>query len=443
MADRIRELLQRGPFLCVCGRRHAARLKDAIIEKDAILRTPEALKALGGTRAFILADENTFAAAGEKLTGALRRGGIPYTLFRYPAARTEPDEAAAGAAMLHFDTACDALVALGSGVINDITKIVARMTGLPFVCVGTAPSMDGYASSTSSVVRQGLKVSVDSRCPDVFIGDLDVLCATPEEMLLAGLGDMLAKYISVCEWRIGRIVTGEYYCEEVAALIRGALRLCRENAEGLKKREPAAVRAVTEGLILSGVAADWAGVSRPVSGVEHYFSHIWDMRALEFGMPFALHGIQCGVGTLYALRGYEALQKLQPDPARARRAAERFDEAAWFATLRGYLGRAAEPMIEAELREHRNDPAARIARAETIAARWEEILTVVRKELPPAEEVRVLLERLGAPVSPVQLGLPESDVPLIFQATRDVRNKYILSALCFDLGCAEEVAAAL
>ena len=97
-----------------------------------------------------------------------------------------------GAAVLHFDRRCDALISLGSGVVNDVTKILAGLTGRPFFSYATAPSMDGYASSTSSVIRGGLKVSVDSRCPDVIIGDTDVLRAAPKEMLLAGLGDMLA-----------------------------------------------------------------------------------------------------------------------------------------------------------------------------------------------------------------------------------------------------------
>ena len=108
-------------------------------------------------------------------------------------------------------------------------------------------------------------------------------------------------------------------------MVRAALRACVDNADGVVARDPKAVRAVMEGLVLSGVAADWAGVSRPVSGVEHYFSHIWDMRALEFGSPFDLHGIQCGIGTLYALRGYEALAKTTPNPERANRRFAAFD----------------------------------------------------------------------------------------------------------------------
>ena len=443
MSELLHSLLHREPFRCTCGRIHAARLKDAVIRENALSDTARILRGLGGAYPYIIADENTFAAAGEPLTGSLREAGVGYALFLYPGERTEPDEAMVGAAVLHLPPECDSLIALGSGVINDITKILARMTGFPFICAATAPSMDGFASSTSSVIRDGLKVSVDSRCPDAVIGDLNVLCRAPSEMLQAGLGDMLAKYVSVCEWRIGHIVTGEYYCEAVAELVRTALAQCTDHAAGLARREPGAVRAVMEGLILSGVAADWAGVSRPVSGVEHYFSHIWDMRALEFGSPFSLHGIQCGIGTLYALAGYEALRGLKPDLARARAHAAGFDFAAWQEALRAFLGRAAETMIEAERRDGRNDPAGIAERQDRILAQWDAILRVIDEELPPRALVLGILREIGAPATPEEIGLPSSEIPQVFRMTRDVRDKYILSSLCFDLGCDEAVAETL
>ena len=103
---------------------------------------------------------------------------------------------------------------------------------------------------------------------------------------------MLAKYVSICEWRIANLITGEYYCETIAQMVRTALKKCVDNAEGLLKRDEEAIKAVFEGLIIGGVAMSYAGVSRPASGVEHYFSHVWDMRALEFGTNMDLHGIQ-------------------------------------------------------------------------------------------------------------------------------------------------------
>jgi glycerol-1-phosphate dehydrogenase [NAD(P)+] len=136
---------------------------------------------------------------------------------------------------------------------------------------------------------------------------------------------MLAKYISICEWRIAHIITGEYYCEAVAAMVRQALDACMRNADGLLRREPEAVEAVFRGLVIGGAAMYFAGVSRPASGVEHYFSHLMDMRALEFGLPARLHGIQCAAGTLRALELYEQVKTVTPDHAQALAHARAFD----------------------------------------------------------------------------------------------------------------------
>lgn len=94
---------------------------------------------------------------------------------------------------------------------------------------------------------------------------------------------MLAKYISICEWRLSHEINGEYYCPQVAQLVRNSLQTCVAHADGLAARDPEAVQHVMEGLVLSGLAMGFAGVTRPASGMEHYFSHLWDMRALEFG----------------------------------------------------------------------------------------------------------------------------------------------------------------
>ncbi|MBQ6164425.1 MAG: sn-glycerol-1-phosphate dehydrogenase [Clostridia bacterium] len=430
----VQELIRRPAFRCACGKEHRAHLKDAAVRPGAIGLLSGYIKKYGETRAFLIADENTFAAAGDRVTDNLEQNGVPYTRFTYGKERVEPDEKALGSLILHFDHRCDILVAVGSGVINDITKILAKLTGLPFIVVATAPSMDGYASSTSSVIRGGLKVSVDSACPDVILGDTDVLKNAPPLMLQAGLGDMLAKYTSLCEWRIGREVTGEYYCEEVAKMIRAAVKKCVDNAPGLLTGDPAAVNAVMEGLIISGVAADWAGVSRPVSGTEHYFSHLWDMRALEFGTPWSLHGVQCGIGELLTLKRYETLKTLRPDKQEAQRFFDGFDQDAWFKKIEEYLGGSAKAIIDGAVCSDRYDKAKHARRICNICGRWEKILRIIDEELPSYEETEHILKTIGAPTKPSDIGLPDEETDLAFRMTRDIRDKYILSSLMWDMG---------
>lgn len=436
----IGELLRQDGFECACGKRHYAGVEQVYIEENAISRLPEILKKMGVKKPFLLSDENTWRAAGEKAASTLCAAGYAFSGFSFQEAHVEPDERSVGLAAMKFDDSCDAVIGVGSGVINDVGKLLAHLSGREYLIVATAPSMDGYASATSSMALEGLKVSVNSRAPRVIVGDLSVLCRAPMHMIQSGVGDMLAKYVSVCEWRIAHALVGEYYCETVAAMVRRALKKCVDAAPGLPARDPQAVAAVMEGLVLGGMAMKYAGLSRPASGVEHYFSHIWDMRTLAFGAPGDLHGIQCAIGTLLALSVYEQVKALTPDREKALAHARAFDLDAWNEQLRGFIGPGAEAMIRGEQKEGKYDLKKHAARLEKIIAAWPELLRIMDEELPSYASVQALLESLGAPTEPGQIGLTSEEVRKTFPMTKDIRDKYVVSRLLWDLGELDEVA---
>lgn len=423
---------------CPCGRPHRFTAR-VVIGKGVRNQIPALIQNLSGTKAFVLSDVNTYRAAGERVCEILHQADIPFASYTFPQESLEPDEASVGSAVMHYDASCDVIVGVGSGVINDIGKILSKLSGKPYIIVGTAPSMDGYASASSSMTRDGLKISLPSRSADVIVGDTDILCGSPLHMMKAGLGDMIAKYVSICEWRISNLITGEYYCEEVAKLIRSALKRCTDNAQGLLRREEQAVQAVFEGLVIGGVAMNYAGLSRPASGVEHYISHVLDMRAVEFGTPMDLHGIQCAIGTLIAARAYEKLKTITPNREKALAHAASFSYEAWQQTLRQLLGKGAESMIALEEREGKYDVAAHRERLEVILQNWDEILRIIDEEVPSAETLSALLDTIDAPKTLQEIGIDEALLPTIFRATKDIRDKYVLSRLAWDLGIEEEL----
>lgn len=425
---------------CACGKIHTCALEKLIVGKGALASLPEEIVRMGCQKVFVLADVHTYAAAGERVIALLEHAGIAYATYVYGQS-PEPDEAAVGSAVMHFDASCDLVLAVGSGVIGDISKILASISGAEYAIVATAPSMDGYASATSSMTRDGLKVSIPSKSARVIIGDTDVLKNAPMEMLVSGLGDMLAKYVSIAEWRISHVITGEYYCEIVAESIRASLAKCVANAEGLLGRDEAAVEAVFEGLVMAGAAMRFAGTSRPASGVEHYFSHLWDMRGVEFGALVSTHGIQCAVGTLYAARLYETMQRITPERERGLAYAAAFDREAWFAALRAFLGNGAEAMIKLEQTEQKYSIQKHAERLEVILAHWEELTAIMAQEIPSAAFIEALLDRIGCPKSVSAWGLDPAILPMTLMATKDIRDKYVLSRLAFDLGILEDMAA--
>lgn len=423
---------------CPCGKDHRFTA-DVVIGKGVLTQIPAYIRKLGGTKAFVLSDVNTYRAAGESVCEILQQADIAFASYSFPQEALEPDEHSVGSAVMHYDTSCNVIVGVGSGVINDIGKILSNLTGKPYIVVGTAPSMDGYASASSSMTRDGLKISLPSRSADVIVGDTDILCAAPLHMMKSGLGDMIAKYVSICEWRISHLITGEYYCAQVAQLIRSALKRCTDNAAGLLRREEQAVQAVFEGLVIGGVAMNYAGLSRPASGVEHYISHVLDMRAVEFGTPMDLHGIQCAIGTLIAAKAYEQLKTLTPNREKALAHAAAFDYSSWQQTLRELLGKGAESMIALEAREGKYDVAAHRERLERILENWDEILTIIDEEIPSLQTLLALMDTIDAPKTLQEIGINEALLPTIFRATKDIRDKYVLSRLAWDLGIEEEL----
>lgn len=418
---------------CACGKIHGEAHTRLIIEAGAIARLKSLLCEYSAKKVFLIADKNTESVAGRQVYAILDELQIVYKKCIFDKDRLAPDEAAVGRAIMLYDASSDLVIAIGSGVINDIGKIVSNIAEKPYFIVATAPSMDGYASSTSSMELQGVKVSLPSKCADVIIGDIDILKNAPIQMLQAGLGDMLAKYVSIAEWRIAHEIVGEYYCERIAEQVRVALRKCIENAERLLERDENAVKAVFEGLVFCGQAMAYAGCSRPASGVEHYFSHIWDMRGLAFSLPTQLHGIQCAVATSIAAELYEKLLKITPDRQKAKAYVKSFEYTAWAEELKKFLGNGANAMIALEKKEQKYNVEKHAERLEIIIKRWSDVCRIIREEIPSHEEIDDILKKINAPRTIREMGIT-CDLSLTLKATKDIRDKYVLSRLLWDIG---------
>ncbi|MCD8224378.1 MAG: sn-glycerol-1-phosphate dehydrogenase [Clostridiales bacterium] len=425
--------------LCACGKIHKTTVDEVIIASGAIDRIPAILQKYTVKKVFVLSDINTYMAAAERVCALLSLVHLPFSQYSFPDENLKPDERSVGSALMHFDNDCNFIIAVGSGVINDIGKILSQNTGNKYMIVATAPSMDGYASATSSMIMNGLKISINSQCPNVIIGDIDVLRQAPEPMLKAGLGDMLAKYVSITEWRISHLINNEYYCPVVAELIRSSLKNCVDNATGLLNRESTAIAAVFEGLVTAGMAMTYTGVSRPASGVEHYFSHVWDMRGLEFGTKTDLHGIQCAMGTSITVRLYEILKTFSPNSEKAFHYVNCFCYENWCQELKRFLGNSAETMIALEAQEQKYSKSAHKARYHIIEENWNSILKILNEELPDPQKLKRLLDTIGISDNLSSLDITSEIAALTFKTTKDIRDKYILSRLAWDLGILDDL----
>lgn len=423
---------------CICQKKHSFE-SEVIVEKGAVKKLPQIIEKLNCKKVFLIADKNTYDAVGKTVCDLMRENNIEFTNYVFSDEKLEPDEKSVGLAIMNFNPKCDVVVGVGSGVINDISKIVSNVSGKKYIMVATAPSMDGYASATSSMTMAGLKISLPSKCADVIVGDVDILCKAPKKMMLSGLGDMLAKYVSICEWRISNLINGEYFCPEIAGLVRASLKKCVDNAQGLLKSDEKAVQAVFEGLVVCGVAMNYAGISRPASGVEHYISHIWDMRGAQFGTNVDFHGIQCAIGTLAAVKLYEKLVKITPNREKALSYAKKFDYKKYSEELSEFVGKGANEMILLEEKEGKYNVERHGKRLNVIIENWDKILKIISEEIPPYNRLEALFDSLGLPKTPKEIGIDEKILQKTFCFTKDIRDKYVLSRLCWDLGIIEEI----
>ena len=441
------ELIRPEGHKCSCGKTHVCALKYLNIGRGIIGEVPKMIAAMGEKKPFVVCDANTYAVAGKRVDEILTAAGVEHVLYVIPLekpdnVRIAPAEWEVGSVLMHFDVSCDMLLAVGSGVVNDICKVVAHATGRPSAVVGTAPSMDGYASNSSSMEMNHVKVSLYNHGPEGILLDSEILAQAPMRMLQAGLGDMVAKYIAVCEWRISHLVTGEYYCEDVAELMREALRKLMAAADRITSRDPDAIASIGEGLVLAGIGMAYAEISRPASGLEHYFSHMWEMMALERGVPYDLHGIQVGVGTILAMKIYRKLlaDGVRPDRAKAEAHMAAFDEAQWEAQVKRIFGKTANEILAIEAKTHKNDPAKHAKRLDNIVNHWDEILQIIHEELPDYDYLYDTMAQTGMPMTPADLNISAEDTVNAFIGARDIRDKYLSCSLLWDMGLTEEYA---
>ncbi|MFR6278940.1 MAG: sn-glycerol-1-phosphate dehydrogenase [Acutalibacter sp.] len=300
-------------YSCACGKSHKVDIQAIRVGSGVIQELPGILRDLGASHIFLVADNYTYEAAGRQVEQLLDQAGLPYHKRVF---QTEtplvPNEYALGSVLAAMTSQDDMLLAVGSGTLNDVTKYISARTGIPYVIAATAPSMDGYASTVAPTILDGFKTTLPAVYPAAIVADVDILKDAPMLMLTAGFGDIIGKFTSLADWRLSHQLNGEYYCPEVAGVIEAAVETCAANAQALAQREPQAIQAVTEALILSGLAMGMVGVSRPASGAEHQMAHYWEMDALRRGEEHPLHGNAVGVGTVLAASLYEMAAEYLP-----------------------------------------------------------------------------------------------------------------------------------
>ena len=334
--------------------------------------------------ALVVVDANTEAVAGG---GVARRLGAE--LLHLPADAHATEDAAEQVRQ----RLRNGLVAVGSGTLTDIVRYAAHRAGCDFVSVPTAASMDGYASSVAALERDGVKLTLPARAPAAIFADPEIAAAAPTELTRAGIGDLLAKTTARVDWLAAHLLYGEPWIELAPP--------AHPDVEALLEGDVEATAGLLGALIESGEAMAAFGSSRPASGCEHHASHVWDLLALRGERPRALHGLQVGYATVFAMR----LQRFAFGggvslPRRPRPVPEPLDEGA-----RAWLGEPPPAVVEA-VAEKQRLVAALPDRWPQDPRRWAAVRARLEPLLDRFDEVAGALHCAGIPdLRPGYLGI--------------------------------------
>ncbi|MBR2042745.1 MAG: sn-glycerol-1-phosphate dehydrogenase [Clostridia bacterium] len=309
---------------CSCEKKtHKAPMEMCEISSGAIYKIPKILK--GYKKVYIVADSNTYKAAGKYVEDILKENDMLYNTFVFDDQLVLPNAQSIGKVLLNFQPLdakpnifeyCpmpDFILAVGSGSLNDICRVVSYRIGLPYGIVATAPSMDGYASAGSPILHDGTKSTIQGTTPKYIIADIDVLKEAPYDMMLAGIGDMFGKYTGMLDWELARDYTGEYFCDKISADVIEATNKCLANGYNIADRNPECIKNIMDGFLVTGLGMAFIGNSRPASGSEHIIAHAWELFDVEAANAPHLHGLEVCEATRLVAIMYKMLHKETED----------------------------------------------------------------------------------------------------------------------------------
>jgi glycerol-1-phosphate dehydrogenase [NAD(P)+] len=194
-------------------------------------------------------------------------------------------------------TDVDCIVAMGGGKTLDVAKYAAFVAKKPFLSMPTTVANDGIVSPIAVLKRQDNKPkSLGCAMPSMIILDTEMISTCPKQLIKAGIGDTISNYMALKDW--------EFAVSKGKDVMNGyAYIMSRTSLDVLMKTQydsicPEFITVLANSLVLSGIAMDYAGSSRPVSGSEHLFSHALDYYCENHN----LHGFNVALGTVSVLK---------------------------------------------------------------------------------------------------------------------------------------------
>lgn len=398
---------------CGCGKEHKIMVKDIIIESEAIKKLSMIMEKEGFKNITIICDENTYAAAGEEIKEIIPKGKF----INLKSENLHANEIAVQKVYECLSVENDVLIALGSGTIHDITRYVAYNKDIPFISVPTAASVDGFVSTVAAMTWKGDKKTFTAVSPIYVVADTDIFKEAPYRLTASGVSDLIGKYTALVDWKISSIVIGEYICNKVCNMEIDAVNKLCECVDDLVLGKLEAYEQLMYALILSGLAMQIIGNSRPASGAEHHMSHLWEMEVINKHLD-AYHGEKVSVGLILVMEEYKKIKKsIENGRCRVKK---------YYGLEEDMLKEVfkSREMYDSIMKENTPDPLLNVNKV-ILQNRLESIAEILEK-LPTLDFVKDTLKRAKAVTTLEEIGLSNDVKQNSIRVSTYVRNRLTL-----------------
>ena len=413
--------------------------KLCILGENVLPEVPNAVKKLWpGKEVILIADENTWEAAGKEVSKLLADSGIalaqPKIFPRTPMLHADYEHVGELVPLVTGKLA----IAVGSGTINDLTKrAVFETKGPGYLCVATACSVDGYTAFGAAISVNNFKQTLECPAPLAIIADSRVLSSAPQEMTASGYADLLAKIVAGGDWYIADALGETPFDNFAWNIVQKNLRSWVAEPEKLRQNDPERLAALFNGLASTGFAMQYYKESRPASGAEHLFSHVWEMDGVKKDGVSPSHGFKVAVGTLIstAMMDFAFNVMTKDDFIKSCANAPEISVAQRQAEIDSYL--KGTPIYENVCKVCigkllTGDALAR--RRRQIVEKWDYLKEAINKQIFTFQDMKSRLEIMGCPVKASEIGVDKNELFRGITVAAMIRKRYTIMDYLFEAG---------
>ncbi|HRE81852.1 MAG TPA: sn-glycerol-1-phosphate dehydrogenase [Opitutaceae bacterium] len=380
-----------------------------------------------GKTAALVTDATLFSLIGKRLQdGFVSLGLLGPAPFIFPEEHVEAEDSFVERVEKALSAHNGIAVAVGSGTLNDLVKLASHRLGRPYICVATAASMDGYTAFGASITYRGSKQTFSCPAPLAVFADTNVIRHAPASMTASGYADLLAKVTAGADWILADALGVEAIDPRAWEIVQNGLKPALADPEGARTGDLQAITLLIEGLLLGGFAMQWSKSSRPASGAEHQFSHLWDMEHHVHEGHAPSHGFKVGVATLAVSAFYEFLLAYPMDTLDIDSCCNRWlNPTKAEAQTRRYF--ATSDFLDTALTETkakylpREDLRLQLIR---LKENWPATVQQLRGQLIPFAEMKQRLQAVGAPTEPEQIGITRTRLRNSFIRAQQIRRRF-------------------